>query len=336
VNNGLTPRETWEIQDSTKLQCYMDCPRQYFFSYVLGWQPETPNVHLEFGVGIHKAMEVLLRKSFETGCAACEGYTEDAVFEAYEEFEKHYRLYFPEDLDVVNSPKNPSCALRMLGMYANTYKHLDTFYVRHIEVAGSVELDFNKTLYFRSDALCEDDRGEFFSLEHKTASRFSRQWTTDWLQKTQVGVYSHVLYCYYPPERVFGVRINGMIPHEPPRMKKDGTPYANERDCEFLRVPVRKTPDLMEDWHQTTVFWFDQLQTDFAVLDESSPDDTVLRAFPKNPQSCTKYFGCAYADYCHAWTNPLRRAETPPMGFCERHWNPLVELVENAKTKVNF
>jgi hypothetical protein len=150
----------------------------------------------------------------------------------------------------------------------------------------------------------------------------------------QVGVYSHVLYCYFPRNQVFGVKINGLLPHEEPELKKDGTPKANARDCEFCRVPIRKTLDQMEDWYWNALEWFKDIERDFNRLEEASEDESILTAFKKNTENCTKYFGCPFADYCFAWTNPLRRCSEPPMEFEVKHWNPL-ELVQESRNVIN-
>ena len=48
----------------------------------------------------------------------------------------------------------------------------------------------------------------------------------------------------------------------------------------------------------------------------------MLMCFPMNTESCTKYFGCAYHDFCQAWPNPLQHCEEPPLGFKIEHWDP--------------
>ena len=57
---------THDVHDASKLQCFMDCPRQYFYRYVLGWSRQGSNIHLIFGEGWHRAMETLLREGYDT------------------------------------------------------------------------------------------------------------------------------------------------------------------------------------------------------------------------------------------------------------------------------
>ncbi len=123
----LTLDPTWNLQDSSKIQEYITCPRSYFFRYVLGWQLAQPNIHLEFGVAIHKAMEVFSLDSQINCTTICKSYNELNYLDAVIEFGSHYRKFFPSDMDLVNSPKNPACAERMLSMSIDNYKHLDRF-----------------------------------------------------------------------------------------------------------------------------------------------------------------------------------------------------------------
>ena len=77
--------DSWNVLDSTKIQSFMDCPRGFFFSYILGWRKEEPSIHLIFGSAWHDAMEHL----------ANNGYGKASVEEAYEKFCATYGEYYP-------------------------------------------------------------------------------------------------------------------------------------------------------------------------------------------------------------------------------------------------
>jgi len=314
----LETQETWQVQDSTKLQKYLECPRRYFYEYVVGWQPEQPSIHLEFGSAWHLAMEILYTKGFSAG----------SIVDAYEAFETYYRGVFPPEMDTVNNPKIPDNVFRGLPQYCALYAR-DDFTVHHVEVAGSVMVGDTRKLYFLMDVICEGEQG-VFSLEHKTSGRFSTSWVAQWRQKTQIGTYSHALYCMFPQPSVFGVVINGFFPATP-RYKQDGELYANSRDNDFQRLPVRRSLDSMEGWLDTVNHWLDLLETDFDQLDYAREDDHVLRCFHKNTEMCSNYGQCPYLDYCASWHNPLQHAGAPPVGFVERHWDPRRSLERAGK-----
>lgn len=322
----LKPHETWMILDSSKIQEFMSCPRSYFWRYVAGWQRTEPNVHLEFGSAWHLAMEHMLLN----------GYSQESIAAAWTKLNDYYRRFFSPEMDEANAPKNPSNALLGLMQYAERY-HDDDFEPLYTEIAGSVLVSNDRRVLFRSDSICRNRRtGKVFSLEHKTASNLNRVWADQWLQKIQVGVYSHVLLCHYDMNEFEGIVINGYCPKNPTRLKKDGTPYANASDASpFLRVPVRKNAQKMEDWLFTINYWCDQIEIEMDNLLGQTEDSPVMTCFPKNTESCTKYFGCPYRDYCEAWPNPLSRIATPQPGFVVKYWDPR-ENIATAKHKMEI
>ena len=297
---------TLQTVDSTKINTFLDCPRQYFFTYVLGWRSDRPNNHLVFGQAWHEAMEHLLLN----------GYHEQSILEAFDKFLACYRERFPEETDELFKPKTPANAFKALIAYCEHYRSdFSTFKTLHTEIAGSVAIDSTRSIVFRMDSVCQNLQNDcLFSLEHKTkGSAFSRQWTDQWGLAFQVGTYTHVLNCLNLDLPTKGVVINGIA-------------FA-ARQTTFQRVPVYRSPEHMQNWLFHARHYCDQLDREMEELIEScsSPSSAVLTAFPMNPQACTKYFGCAFYDYCSAWSNPLHHCEAPPIGFIQDHWDPLAQ-----------
>jgi hypothetical protein len=162
----------------------------------------------------------------------------------------------------------------------------------------------------------------YFSLENKTGSRFSTSWGSQWRLKFQVGVYSHILYSLFPPEQVYGVKINGIFPTAEPRLKRDGQPYANSRDVEFHRVPVQMNLQAMDAWLTDANWWMDRIEEDLDALSYAQDGDQCLRCFHRNRESCTHYGQCPMLDWCSIWHNPLQHADAPPQGFTQKFWDP--------------
>lgn len=311
MKNNIVPDKTWQIYDSSKVQTYLNCPRKYFYNYILGWDTDEPNVHLVFGEGWHRAMEVLLN----------EGYTNDAIKNAYNEFFKYYREHYTEIQDSVNFPKSPNSIVPTLVEYIQKYKASDTFEVLYTEVAGTVPISENRVVHFRLDSIVKGDEG-IFSLEHKTGSRLSQAWIDQWTLKTQVGTYMHVLHSLYDPKDVYGIKINGVIFK---RTKND-----------YIRVPIRKSTDMMNTWLWNMNHWIDLIEWNMNELAESTEDELVLHAFPMNTESCISYGrACKYLDFCSVWSNPLKHAEEPPSGFVRKFWDPSARE-ETAKTVMNI
>jgi len=309
--------QTWKITDSTKLQSFLTCPRWYFFEHILGWRMEEPNIHLVFGISVHKAMEKIYLAGGKPDFSAA------TLTKAYEAFLDYYRKFFSEMSDDDNSPKTPANFLRALPLYAGTYNHIDNeFDVLHSEVAGSIMVSDSRCFHFKMDVIAKSVAEGIFSLEHKTGGRFSTVWARQWSQKVQIGTYAFVLACMFPDEETYGVKINGLFIKNPPKLKQDGTPYANSTDTEFHRVPIQKTIPQLDDWLWNVNFWMEFIEIEMDNLDKVKEDDEIMTAFPKNTESCNKYYGCPYQDFCVAWLNPLRKCQEPPMGFVTEHWDP--------------
>jgi hypothetical protein len=311
MKSDIQEHETWQVLDSTKIQSYMRCPRKFFYEYVLGWRSEVPSIHLVFGSSWHLAMEVLHD----------EGYTAEACAKGYLAAETEYRKSFPPEWDEGNKPKTMANLLRALPQYCERYAE-DDFEVLHIEIAGSVAVAEGKLLHFKTDTICRNQQGQVFSLEHKSGGRFSTMWLNQWRQKMQIGVYSHVLYCMFDPQEVYGVIINGAFFANEPKRKLNGELYTNARDNEFHRVPSRRSLQAMEGWLVEVLALYNRILADYDKLAEEDDQQNIMTSFQRNTESCTDYGGCPYLDVCSSWNNPLLHIEDPPVGMHVDFWDP--------------
>ena len=237
------------------------------------------------------------------------GYSPDSLADAYDKLLKCYREEFPEETDELYSPKTPSRAMTALLEYADKYRHdLDELEVLYTEISGSVPIGKDLVMYFKTDSILKGKRG-YKSFEHKTkGGSLTSLWGLQWLLSIQVGTYSHVLYCLYPEDEVDGVTINGA--------------GFLKTKFDLQRFPVRKTRTQMQVYLDTVAYWHSQIKSEMGILSYCKDSDDVLNAFPLNPASCDRYFGCPFLDYCQAWANPLRECDEPPMGFKVEFWDP--------------
>ena len=296
---------SWDVIDSSKLSVFMDCPRRFFYEYLLGWRSEHKNNHLVFGHAWHKAMEHLLLN----------GYSKEQIPEAYALFEEDYRKHFAPETDELYEPKTPFNAVQALIAYTRTFaSDMYEFGTKHTEIGGRISLSDKYHLHFRMDSVNELKNGTPMSLEHKTTGSASRQWADQWALSLQVGTYTHVLHCMFPDAESVLVTINGTV--------------FQKTKIDFKRVNCHKRLPHMQVWLNNTVSWVEQVRNEYECLARCRDDDSVMLAFPMNTGSCTKYFGCPYHVYCCAWANPLQRCEDPPTGMIIEHWNPMDEEVK--------
>lgn len=313
---GETPiekRPEHDILDSTKIKAFQSCPRQFFFKYILGWQSDTPNIHLAFGSAWHIALEYL----------HTHGMSDSHVEKAFLAFQKIFNEEFPQQmLSDQHRAKNEENALRALQEYAKTYRH-DEMEVLFTETAGTVPIREDRVLHWKSDLIFEDHRGEIWSLEHKTTGRGGSSWKNRWKLDFQVSAYAYALSALFSDriEDVAGVKINGAI------LRKSG-------NNEFVRIPCRKSLDDNNLWLQEANHWIDMIEWNMEILRRTSVEDSTMFAFPRNPTSCTK-FGCPFDGLCENWQNPLQHCDQVPVGYEEDHWDPRRQE-EEADNVVNL
>jgi len=311
--NEIPEHSSWQIRDSSKLDDYITCARKYFFCHVLGWRIDAAQHDLYFGESWHKAREYMLLNGY------------DDVKGAYGAFLEHYRKEFHPDTDNLYYPKTPDAVLLAVVNFAEKYKRdLVENEVLYTEISGSVPIDEVRVLYFRMDSVLRNkEKGYIFSWDHKSTKRFSRQWEERFHLSLQNGTYTHCLYCMYPEEMraglIKGVEFCGTQFEYLKRGSKDRPAgyYTN-----FKRVPAWKSPEQMNVWLWNTVDLLDDLDRDMDRLFHCRESDPVMQAFRMNPESCTKYWGCVWHDYCMTWSNPLQHCFEPPLGFRQEFWDP--------------
>ena len=327
----LQSHPSWKIIDSSKLDEYLQCPRKYFYRYILGWVLDTPPHDLFFGECWHDAREHQLINGY------------DDIEGAYDVFVSKYREKFPEETDHMYTPKTPEAVAQALTNFAVTYhddleknellKNQDTGEPL-TEISGTVPIDENgQVLHFRMDSLLRNkETGKVFSWDHKTTSakyiRYS--WDKQFYLSIQNGTYTHCMYCIFPVEEVLGVEFCG-VGFE--YLKRGSSTRPAGYYSELKRVPAFKTPDQMNVWLWNVLSIVSDLKSDMERLSNCTDSDAVLMAFHINPKGCSAYRGCEFHDFCMLWPNPLQQCGEPPLGFRQEFWNP---AEKDSRNKMNL
>ncbi len=296
---------SWEILDSSKIQDFQDCPRKFFFSHLLGWRQEEKNIHLTFGTAWHEGMEAFADHRRDPDVEP--GYPLHVVAEAADRFLKSFESEYGTDVsnDASFGAKSRSNGVLALEQYAKAWDR-DKFTTLYTEIAGSVPISDSRLIHFKLDTVISDDY--VWSLEHKTSGRNTEAWRGKWGIMTQIGTYTHVVRCIAPEEMVKGVQVNGAFI------------YKSQKN-DFLRLPIVKSNEMMMMWLWETNHWVDLIYWNLEQLQESDPEEPVMRCFPINATSCGK-FGCSYPGICESWNNPLRHCSNVPLGYEKRFWDP--------------
>ena len=302
--------ETFDVHDTTKISKFMDCPRGYFFEYIMGYRPDEPNIHLVFGKAWHEGMEILMN----------DGLGDDALLKAAQAFQETYHKEIPPDaLDVDRMQKTVDNGIRALASYCKTYRSIDNFETLYTEVSGVAPLSLSMVIHFKVDTIIKDQVG-IWSLEHKTTGRNTQANREKWQIMPQPGTYTHALKCAFDPGLVQGTKINMAV--------------IRSKDEEFMRLPVRLSNPQLQLWLWEMQHWVQQLRWNFEQLVKTTPDQPVMQAFPRNPVSCSK-FGCSYPGLCEMWCNPVAKQGEVPLGYKVERWDPR-EREKDSKHKLSI
>ena len=294
--------EAWQVLDSTKLQCFSACPRQFFYEYILGWRREYISNHLIFGQAWHEALEHIYKTGFDP----------KELGPAYEKFLTIYRRELPESTDSWFKGKTPDNALLALAEYVRQYP-TDTYEIEVLdtEVGGQVVIGRDREITVKLDLIGRRN-GQIMALEHKTGSACGETWANQWKLSIQIGAYLHALNSCYDCE---GYN---------PIIYVNGT-FFYVKSRKFMRVPMMRSGAAMLNWLETVHALMDAIEMEFAKLALASDSAEVLAAFPMHPTACTSYAGCQYHDLCTCVANPLTYSE-PPTGYTTYWWDPLSEV----------
>lgn len=315
----IPTHQSWNVIDTSKLKRFWnECPRAFFFEYLLGWRLDRPSIHTHFGEALHEALEFLLLN----------GYTIETTEQAYKVFLAKFRTIVSEEEDALYSPKNPSRFLSAITDYVGLYRDdLENFKVLHTEVGGSVAISERFKITFRMDAILESLKtGQIIILDHKSGSLLNQSWCDKYILDEQIGTYLHAANCHFGQNKVREMIINGIFFR---KVKDDSKAEKHE----FKRVHCVKTSAQMRIWLSTMNRICEHLEHEFQVLSTETSSDPVMKSFPCKTGNCFSYNKkCAYHDLCSYYANPLTLAnEAVPLGFKTEFWNPL----ENLKLKIN-
>ena len=301
--------EVVTVIDSTKLSTYVECPRKFYYAYVLGWQPSYESNHLIFGQAWHEALARLI---------ASEDYSPESVERAFTEgFLPVYRAKFPSSTDEVFWPKTPERAEAALLAWSRQWQHDPRdFEVLEIETCSTVDVNLHSSavarpLYVKLDTVLRDSSEWVRVLEHKTCSRLGEK---RWELTNQINAYLLWAYLKYGTE-------TGLVIDEAAFLKVKGN--RGGQKFGFARTPVERSALQLLAWADEANEWLTRIERDFEAYYLETPESASMRAFPRcGGTACGSFSGCPYTCLCSEWTNPRRNTASPPIGFVERHWDP--------------
>ena len=295
--------------DNTALSAYLTCPREYFFAMVLSRRSKGRSPSLTFGKAWHKALETHYKtngnrdkvrlevmKSWQDHDAVDDYRTVMRVLGDYDKYLAEYGLPEKEQRKTVGYPHEPLVELStncMSGGLVHPW-------------AGKLD-----RIYEESSLVYIED--------HKTTSRLDKNYFGQFWLSYQMKGYVFLGQQLLPNSKVVGVRIN--------------LSHILTTKTKFEAELFTYTPDVIEEWVQTTNTWMLRLNADYEAWwelvkefdsPENVPWEAINKAFPAHfgDNACSRKFGlCSYHEVCRI--GPRLRNKMLERNFEINVWNPL-------------
>lgn len=285
--------------DSTSIGLWKTCPRKYYYSIVLGYEPRVMAPPLSFGIALHSSMEHW-HKLIASGV------------------DKHSALIsvvrqaglFGESLPTGDTARTKETLIRTVIWYFDQF--WEDKAVTLIKPDGKPAIEYHFKLpfmeYLNTDIfICGHiDRmvkwqDQVFVSDYKTSkypldSRFFSQFKPG----TQMPLY--ITACHLVSETVadlpsaHGVIIDGI---------QLGVNFSR-----FARHVVEFSLEEINEYIEDLKYWI-----------TSAMDACKANYFPQNAESCQKYSGCHFLEICSK--SPARRQAYLEGNFIKRIWSPL-------------
>lgn len=298
--------------DSTSLKAFKNCPRFYYYSIILGFQPKTESVHLTFGLLMHGGIERYHH-------AKAQGLSHaDAADRALDwALRQTWDSQLSRPWASGDSYKNRFTYIRTLVGYLDKYGENDA--LETVILANgkpAVELSFSFASGFTSRITGEP----FLLCGHldRLALLNGTAYISD--VKTSKSELNARYWAGHNPSTQFGIYLlAGQIVYELPvaGLLVDGCQIIVS-ESRFDRHLIRKDQFQMEEFYKATGQWIARME-DCAEEAQGASDPAL--AYPMNEESCSKYLGCDFQSICAR--SPSSRAQWLETGFKKRVWDPL-------------
>lgn len=301
--------------DSTSLGQYKTCPRLYYYSIVLGWQPKRTSVHLTFGLLAHG-----VRERYDHARATQADHEEALRVALRWGLEQTWVAALGRGWQSQDPNKNRLTLIRTMVWYLDKYGAADPIQTVILSNGKpAVELSFSYANGYRSIdgepylSCGHLDRighlsGQNYILDLKTTKHALSGWWFD--QFTPGNQFSNYV-CAGPV--VWHLPIEGLI--------VDGIQVL-ATGSRFERGQVSRPQAVIEEWHGGLGKWLIRMELSARegaqrLLAGQDPAE----AWPMNDTACGNYGGCDFRPVCSR--TPGSREQWLVTDYAKRIWDPL-------------
>ena len=297
------------VWDATSLSSFLACPTRYYYSIVLGLQPQARSVHLTFGGAYQRALELYDRRRLAgdshreaTLCALELGYREGATLP----LDKR-----PADLPVTE-PTPPAEVKRRDMLVKAIVDHCEQYAddplhtvaladgtpaVEHsFRFDSGIDLEWNGTpIEFSGHfdrVVTHGDGGSWYILDHKTTKR-----AVDDGYKTKFELSTQMMHYAFSGSVV--------LPQAPVGVIIDTVTLLADA-VRTTRFPIRYTKARLTEYYQ-----------DIRAMLPAAGEAVAAKRWPRNRESCML---CDFKRLCRV--DPSIRPHIAATEFTRRMWDP--------------
>lgn len=297
--------------DSTSLGYLKTCPRMYQYQMIEGWSAKGENIHLRYGIEIHRAFQDYDVSRF-TGINH-----DDAVHDTIRALLSRIYDWEPEGNPEKRSEKvkTKDSLVRSVVWYLEKFKDDPAVTVTMQDGKPAVEVSFRFELDFGPEhdgetsqpyLLCGhldrvvEFQGQPFVMDRKTTSSTpSSYYFNQFHPNNQMTLYT------LATQVIFEAPVKGVI-IDAIQIKEEGT--------EFTRGFTYRTPDQLDEWLR-------DLSNHLTMAEVYAEEEY----WPQNDTACDKFGGCRFREVCSK--SPDVRPNYLRSSFVqlpeEERWNPL-------------
>ena len=285
--------------DSTSIGLWKTCPRKYYYSIVLGYEPRIMAPPLAFGIAIHTVFETwhkllasgvdkhtafthVVRLAGLLGDKLTPGDTSRSKETLVRSVVWYLDIYWDDKTTTLCEPSGKPIVEYHFQLPIMEYLGNEVYICGHID----------RIVKWQGEVYISDYKSTKYSLDPRFFSQFK--------PSTQMPLY--LTACHIISERLgnlpsaHGVIIDGIqLGVNFSRFARQIIPYSLEEINEYL-VDLK--------------YWIMQAM-----------DACKANYFPQNTESCQKYSGCHFQEICSK--SPARRQVFLDGNYVKRIWNPL-------------
>jgi hypothetical protein len=288
--------------DSTSMGALKTCPRLYYYSVVLGFEPRDRSVHLTFGLLYHAALERYDHARAQ-GLDHEEG-TRTAV---------RYAMWETWDAakgrpwDSGDSYKNRYTLVRTIVWYLAKFEHdpMRTHILANgkpaVELSFRVELDYARPdgdpylLCGHLDKLAWLGDDLYIADKKTTKSELGDRYFSSYNPDNQFSTYT------FGSQIAYNQTVKGLIVD---------AARVLVNSSEFMRAPVMRPLGSLEEWYK-----------DFGIYLKHAEEYAAAKHWPMNDKACGNYGGCPFRGICSK--APSVKEEWLQVSYNRRTWDPL-------------